>query len=137
MSETELTEKEKIHANALLVIKHLSEAAGFELGFNEESVAWVDGFIERQRIREGVGLETVESLVSRLGSFLGECMRHQFGGEWKQADGGMAIRFSAGNEAYPFNKVSKHFAYGSGDSILSFYKSAGVLFSSGKTPDAG
>jgi hypothetical protein len=130
MSEEQLTLEEKIHANALLVIKLLSEAAGFELGFNEESVAWIDGFIERQRTAEDVEPEFIASLVSRLGSFLGECIRHEYGGEWKQLDGGLAVRFSPGNEAYPFNKVRKQFEHGSGDSILSFYKSVGVLFSS-------
>lgn len=129
MSEQELALDEKLKINADLVIKHLSQHAGFELGFNEESVEWIDGFIERQRNREDFDPEPLGGLVSNLGSFLGECMCREFGGSWKeQSNGQLAVEFESGNAAFPFNKVQKHFVNGEGDSILGFYQSAGVIF---------
>jgi len=119
--------EEKLRLNAGMIIENLSQHAGFTLGFNEESVAYIDGFIERQRAREGFD---PGGLVNTLGSFLGECMCRKLGGEWKhQSNGQLAVQFSDGNAAFPFNKVQKQFANGEEDSILSFYQSAAVLFS--------
>ncbi len=125
MNEESLTLEEKLRLNAEMVIENLSQHAGFELGFNEESVEWIDGFIERQRAREG----EPGGLVNTIGSFLGECMCRKLGGEWKpQPNGQLAVEFSDGNAAFPFNKVQKHFDNGEEDSILSFYQSAAVIF---------
>ena len=129
MNQESLSLEEKLHLNAKLVIEHMSKPAGFELGFNEESVEWIDGFIERQRSQEGFEIESVRGLVNNLGSFLGVCMCEELGGEWKQqSNGQLAVEFSDGNAAFPFNKVQKQFANGEEDSILSFYQSAAVIF---------
>jgi len=96
------------------------------LDYNEESVAWADGFIERQRIRpemqDGGGLAQV------VGCFLGECIRKNFGGEWESTENGLAMTFNNGNSCFPLNKAQKHFANGDGDSILSFYQTIPILF---------
>lgn len=121
--------EEKLQLNAELVIEHLSRHAGFTLGFDEESVAWVDGFIERQRSREEFDAASIEGLVNNLGSFLGECLRRELGGKWKhESNGQLAVQFDDGNAAFPFNKVRKQFANGESDSILSFYQSSKVIF---------
>ncbi len=126
MNEESLTLEEKLRLNAEMVIENLSQHAGFELGFNEESVEWIDGFIERQRAREGF---EPGGLLNTLGSFLGECMCQELGCKWKhQPNGQLAVEFSDGNAAFPFNKVQKQFANGEEDSILSFYQSAAVIF---------
>ena len=68
-------------------------------------------------------------LINTIGSFLGECMCRELGGKWKyQPNGQLAVEFSSGNAAFPFNKVEKHFANGAEDSILGFYQSAAVIF---------
>ncbi len=126
MNAESLTLEEKLRLNAEMVIENLSQHAGFELGFNEESVEWIDGFIERQRAREGF---EPGGLLNTLGSFLGECMCQELGGKWKhQPNGQLAVEFSDGNAAFPFNKVQKHFDNGEEESILSFYQSAAVIF---------
>lgn len=118
--------EEKLRLNAEIVFEHLSQHAGFELGFNEESVEWIDGFIERQRVREGF---EPGGMINTIGSFLGECMCRELGGKWKyQSNGQLAVEFSDGNAAFPFNKAAKHFVNGEEDSILSFYQSAVVVF---------
>ena len=126
MNEELLTMEVKLRLNAGMVIENLSRHAGFELGYNEQSVEWIDGFIERQRAREGF---EPGGLINTLGSFLGECMCRELGGEWKfQPNEQLAVQFSDGNAAFPFNKAEKHFANGEEDSILSFYQSAAVIF---------
>lgn len=126
MNEESMTLEEKLGANAEMVIAHLSQHAGFTLGFNEASVEWIDGFIERQREREG---KETGGLVNTLGSFLGECFCREYGGTWHESTNGqLSIKFSEGNEAFPFNKVAKQFANGAEDSILSFYQSAALIF---------
>ena len=115
MNEESMTLEEKLGANAEMVIAHLSQHAGFTLGFNEASVEWIDGFIERQRMREG---KEPGGLVNTLGSFLGECFCREYGGAWHQSSNGqLSVKFSDGNEAFPFNKVAKQFANGAEDSI--------------------
>lgn len=63
--------EEKLRLNAGMIIENLSQHAGFTLEFNEQSVEWIDGFIERQRAGEDF---EPGGLVNTLGSFLGECM---------------------------------------------------------------
>ena len=128
MNKDSLTLEEKLRINADLVIQHLSQHAGFELAYDQQSVEWIDGFVERQRAREDFNLASAEGLVQNLGSFLGESLRCELGGVWKQLDDGLAIVFRDGNAAFPFNKVRKQFANGNDDSIAGFYKSAAVLF---------
>lgn len=121
----EKTSEENLRLNAEMVIEYLSEQAGFDLGFNEQSVEWINGFIERRR---KIGLPS-RNLLYELGSFLGECMCRELGGEWKmQSNGQLAVEFSNGNAAFPFNKVQKHFDNGAEDSIYSFYQSTAVIF---------
>lgn len=105
MNEGSMTLEEKLGANAEMVIAHLSEADGFTLDYNEASVEWVDGFIERQRDREG---KEPGGLVNTPGSFLGECSCREYGGAWHESSNGqMSVKFSDGNEAFPFDKVAK------------------------------
>ena len=47
-----MTPEEKIRANGRLVIDRFSTLSGLDtrFGYNRDSLKWVDGFIERQRI---------------------------------------------------------------------------------------
>lgn len=118
-------------ADKLANIKNAAEKfiASFpdqNLGYNEESVAWADGFVERQRVRPE--LEDHTGLSNVVGCFLGECIRKNFGGEWQETEYGFAMAFSDGNSCFPLNKAGKHFANGADDSILSFYKTIPLIF---------
>jgi hypothetical protein len=114
---------EAIKANAALVLKTFEEQ---NLGYNEESVAWLDGYIERNR--HDWDEASAEKLSGILGSFLGECIRLNYGGEWRMTEYGPGISFSGGNAAFPFNKIRKQIQNGSEDSIASFYNSISALF---------
>ncbi len=125
---TGLTPVEKIQANAEFVIRTMRESLGVELGYDAKSVQWVDGYIERQRNTGNPAL--VEQLVSVLGSFVGECIRHEFGGEWTLVDGSWGIMFRPNNIAYPINKVAKQFKDGveNGESVYGFYTAIAPVF---------
>jgi len=114
---------DKILANAELAIKT------FDLKYDEESVKWIDEFVER--LRKSSHQSGVDKLISVLGSFVGECARREFGGEWKEVNGQWGIRFDPpGVVAFPFNKIAKQFESGheGGDSILGFYQSIRSFF---------
>jgi hypothetical protein len=129
-----MTPLEAIHANAQLVLEQLGPISGLgeQFGYNLESLQYVEGFIERQRTRAGVDEATIDRWVQVLGSFLGECVIHTYGGEWRENQGRWGIFFSEANDrnaAFPFAKVQKQFANGleSGDSIVSFFRVLPVI----------
>jgi len=132
-----MTGQEKLRANAELVIQQLRQASGIEnFGYNAESVAWVDGFIERQRIRPDYDQDAINQISQTLGSFLGECVIACYGGEWQEQEGSWAVAFgNSGNAAFPFNKVRKHFVNGAGDSVLSWFETIPVIFAQHLRPD--
>jgi hypothetical protein len=122
---------EKLRANAELVVTKLGKPSGFSFGYDTRSVEWLDGFIERRRTDPEFDSSMSNGLLSVLGSYLGEAIIRCYGGEWaNENDRYPYVRFSAGNSAYPFSKVSKHFENGSEDSILSFFKVIPVLMES-------
>jgi hypothetical protein len=93
--------KDLFQYNAELTIKSIKQETGITLDYDESSVAWVDGYIERQRNR--LDSDSAQMLISILGSFLGECIRKQFGGEWVERAEGWAICFNETNCVFPFN----------------------------------
>ena len=120
--------KDKIRANAELVIKQLGPLSSLAFGYNAESVAWVDGFIEQQRSRSDIDKNEINGLVNVLGSFLGECIIRCFGGNWSNTDGEWCVRFDDENVVYPLNKIRKQFTNGQEDSIRSFFALIPVMF---------
>ena len=118
-----MTNEESIHANAQLVLTKFADQG---LGFDEASVAWIDGFIERNRASWDA--DTRSKMVSILGSFLGECVIANFGGGWTMTENGLGVMFDERNGVFPFNKVEKQIENGSEDSIDSFYQAAGAIF---------
>lgn len=120
-----------IRANAEMVVEQLGASSGLEsFGFDAPSVEWLEGFIERQRVRDDVGPEYVPKMVSTLGSFLGECIVRSNGGRWALGDDGWRVEFDAKNAAYPFAKVEKQFANGRGDGVYSFFRAIPLVFRS-------
>lgn len=131
-----MTDQEKLRANAELVVGQLREASGIEaFGYDAESVAWVDGFIERQRVRpEFADDAAADRLSQTLGSYLGECVIRCYGGEWREQEGTWAVDFGGGNAVFPFNKVRKQFRHGAGDSVRSWFETIPVVFARPLSP---
>ena len=83
--------EEAIRCNAELVIKHMKDQFGVMLSYDEKSVAWLDDYIAG--IRATLSRDITDNLIDVLGSFFGECIRHRYGGVWRQTEGGWAISF--------------------------------------------
>lgn len=111
----------------------MGQLSGFEFGYDAESVAWLDGYIERQRARDDITQELIESLVSVFGSYLGECVINCYGGYWENEDGQWRVSFNSHNAVYPFGKVRKQFQNGHEDSIKSFFEVIPVVFATAAT----
>ena len=126
-----MTITDLIAKNADLVRSIASRELGVIANYDIEGVRWLDDFINNQHLVASEELK--ERLVQTLGSFLGECIRNTYGGEWVNESGSLEIRFSQGNSAFPFNKVSKQLTNGAEDSVLSMFTAIPVLFFSQNT----
>jgi len=123
-----MTEEEElihIQENAKLVVERFAAFSGLgeRFGYNLESIEWLEGHIERQRKDPEFGPDPGLRLISILGSYLGECIIHICGGQWRlNEELGWGVLLKDGNTAFPFNKLRKLFENGveGGDSILSF-----------------
>lgn len=124
----------KLRANADFVVRQLGSMSGLDFGLDQASVAWTDGFLERQRgtLPEGDG----GGIVNVLGSYLGEAIIAAVpGAAWADdAEGNLGILFPTGDMAFPFAKVAKQLADGleAGESMLSFYNIAVNYVAAGK-----
>lgn len=116
---------DQIAANAQMAIDRLGEVADVPFGLDRASVAWVAGFIDRQRARDGFDPDDTSGLVDVLGSHLGEAIVAATGGRWEEVDDGWGwgVRLGSHGVCFPFTKVAKQLRDGSeaGESILSFY----------------
>ncbi|SDR21064.1 hypothetical protein [Thermostaphylospora chromogena] len=124
-----------IKENTRLVIDRLGPLSGLDFGLNRDSVAWVDGFIERQRERPEFDPENIDGLVNVIGSFLGECIVSATGGRWEcSEEHGWGVRLGEEGIVFPFVKVRKQFTNGiaGGDSILSFYNITVTYLATGR-----
>lgn len=129
---------ETIHTNAELVVREMADLNGADLGYGKDGVAWVEGFIERQR--GGLSPDSAHGLVNVLGCYLGEAIIAAVpAAEWAEdADGALGILFPSGDMAFPFNKIEKQLADGleAGESILSFYNISVNYVAAGKLGEA-
>ncbi len=129
-----------IRGNAALVLDELGPISGIDFGYGPESVAWVGGYIDRQRTRLD-DPNAIASLVSVLGSYLGEAVIAAAGGAWDvHARDEIGIKFDNGDWCFPFSKVAKQFASGTatecGESILSFYNVSIAYIAGGRLAEA-
>jgi len=127
-----------ILANAELVRKVAHEQLGAPVQYDEDAVRWLDGYIDV--LRDSASEEVKAKLPNTLGSFLGECIRQAYGGQWvKDPEDGWMVRITEDLSAHPFNKVAKHLASEDGESVLGFFTAIPplLLFASNQKEGAG
>ena len=56
--------QENIRKNAEMVVEQMAQVCGFDFGYDARSVEWLDGYIERQRNREGIDQDFIHRLVN-------------------------------------------------------------------------
>jgi hypothetical protein len=126
-----MDEVERIRKNAQLVIDTIGPLSemGAQFGYNRESVAWVEGYIDRQRESGHSSKEDIYNLTQVFGSWLGECVIHVYGGAWRPDNGTWGVFFDDKNAVFPFRFVAKQFDGGmaNGDSILSKFDVIGLV----------
>ncbi|MDR2112099.1 MAG: hypothetical protein LBQ62_03195, partial [Candidatus Accumulibacter sp.] len=105
----------------------LREQLHIELNYDLESVRWLDKYIERTRLRTDIS--NWKGSINLIGSFLGECVIRNFGGQWAMHDEMVCVSLDEGNVVFPYNIVTKQFENGAdaGDSISSFYEITEIL----------
>jgi len=111
-------------------LEQLAESvrAQLNLKYDGASVKFVEGFIERNKSH--FENEENQGLINSLGSFLGQCIIKNYGGQWQRDNetGAIVVAFDDNNKAFPFAKVSKQFDNGLEDSIHSFYTVIPTVF---------
>jgi hypothetical protein len=126
-----------IKANAELVQRVCQPLVDFPFSYDEPSVTWLEGYIERLRASGGLK-DNFDTYVSVFGSYLGEAIIASFGGEWSDTgEDSLHIALPGNNKALPFNKVRKQMEDGvdSGESIASFYRMIPFILAGGLTKD--
>jgi CRISPR/Cas system CMR-associated protein Cmr5 small subunit len=101
-------------------------ARKLRMNYNEDSIKFLEGYIERQKTRED--LKNFDSIVTDLGSYVGECIIRNYNGTWGQDNRGFHIKFDDSNKVYPFSKVKKQFENGLSDPVLAFYRSIPIIY---------
>jgi hypothetical protein len=114
---------------ARLVIDTFQREAGLILRYDEQSMEYLDGYISRNRAAIQKTDGQSQGAVNMIGSFLGEAVIANFGGQWKQSEtGAWGVYFDEKNAIFPFVKVAKAFGpQGAFDSIASFYSLSKLL----------
>lgn len=112
---------EQYRAAAEKVVSQLHEDLGVELKYDEESIEWLDGYINR--IRNQLNKQAYAGLAAALGAYLGETIIATYGGAWDYFEelDQWGIRFDDANAAFPISKVYKQLEDGEFDSIFSFF----------------
>jgi hypothetical protein len=101
----------------------VASKCGDKFGYDRESLAWVEGFIEERRLRKDITAEERTTLVQLIGSYLGECVIQAYGGVWREHNNDWGVFFENSSAAFPFRKVWRQFESGisGGDSIVGFF----------------
>lgn len=97
----------ELQQDAQLVIDVLSEKEQVRLDYSADSVSWLDTYIEQHREQ----LDDIEKslLQEKFGAFLGESIRHNYGGRWvRGGDGQWTIVFDEARKASPFEIIAEH-----------------------------
>jgi len=103
-------------------IKLIAERLEVSLGYERDSLVWVENYIERNR-QTFAQMSSIEGTVNLIGAFLGECLIQRYGGHWCEHNRqwGIALAGEKSYYAFPFAKVEKQIREGLGDSVVSFY----------------
>lgn len=107
-------------------LARLEEGVVAELDESDDSLNWLDGMIDAGFSEADLPPETIlEALVTDWGSYLGQVVIHNLGGEWRFRDPlwHSSIHFpSVGAECFPFHRVAKRLLLGPSESLGLYYQ---------------
>lgn len=116
-----------------LHIDTTKKTLGVVLDYNEESILKIDEIISKGW--PNAQSVIADSIILLFGSFLGEAMRHVFGGEWIETEQGWGLKINDTVTVFPFAKIKKRFVNGMGDSITYYYQSVKAVLDSESKKD--
>lgn len=126
VSDLEMEELAGIEDNAERVVESCRTMTNFDFGFDDRSVKWLDGWVNRMRAHWTAKADC-ERMGWGLGSYLGEAVIRACGGKWAHDEDGWHVRFDGENRAYPMSKTLRHIANGPEDSVYAFYRAVIAL----------
>ena len=100
-----LSQPSELQEDARLVIDVMSEKEDVTLDFSVDSISWLDTYINQHR--NDLSDNDKQILREKFGAFVGEAIRHTFGGQWVQADDEWMIGFNDDAQTSPFEMVSQ------------------------------
>lgn len=108
----------------------LRAKASLGIEYNLEGVKDLEQFIEWYRTLSNVTPDDIENSAFFLGAYLGECIIHNYGGEWSTDEelNLVCVRFDEDNCVFPLTKTLKQLQNGKEDSVYEFYKAIPYLF---------
>lgn len=112
---------EEIAANSDLVRSRFGQLAKVDLDCDAAGVCWLSAYIDDKH--DTWSAVTVNNLVDTLGSYFGECLRKELGGQWYKTDGHVELRINTDRSCYPFEMLRKHIENSPADSILDSFDS--------------
>lgn len=101
-----LAKAAELHEEAQLVIEVMGEKEAVRLDFSADSVSWLDAYINQHRAKLNQDDKTL--LQEKFGAFLGETIRHHYGGQWVTHDSQWMIAFDEQRQASPFDMIGDH-----------------------------
>lgn len=102
-----LAKTAELHEDAQLVIEVIREKEAVRLDFSADSVSWLDAYINQHRAKLNKDDKTL--LQEKFGAFLGETIRHHYGGQWVMAHGSQwMIALDEQRQASPFDMIGDH-----------------------------
>ncbi len=115
----------QIRSNAAWVVDNFGPQSGIDpFAYTPESIAFLDGFIERQNAIVRDSDASVSKFVSLLGAYLGETIIAAYGGEWQETPNGIGIAVRTPSHVHflqPFHKVHKRIVNGIEDSLSVYF----------------
>jgi len=126
--------EERIKANAAMAVEQLRPLSGIDFGYNPESVEWLQDYTEKLRQSGQLDELLKQKLTDVLGSFLGECIIHCYGGTWTERDGVWYIVLDADHLVCPFAKVAKQMDNGLTDGVVPFFRTIAALLAGDTSP---
>jgi hypothetical protein len=116
-----VTPADEYRTAAETVVSNFRDELGVELKYDEQSIEWLDGYINR--IRTQFKKDSYPGLAVALGAYLGETIIATYGGAWDYFEklDQWGIRLPDDNGAFPISKVYKQLEDGEFDSVLSFF----------------
>lgn len=129
-----MSDKPKVITDALQAAAWVANAltiSGYRADFSIESLTEIDRFFEEQApggVPTAAGLlaEDLGSRIFAIGSYVGETLRRNLGGEWigddndPQAEINISLKLTDGSTIWPIQRAMKRYRNGGEDSIAAY-----------------